>query len=302
VRARTVTIVLLVVVLVALFLPQAPAAAISGTPTVTVNPNAGLVDGQAVSVAVTDFPANTLIGVVECPATATKPEQCGSMVPVTTTTDGSGAASLTYSVTRVIFTRELGRVDCAQTACVIGAGTAFGPFVSATAAVGFLDTPLPPPPLSITLQVPHFLDQPGAFGRATLRARLTCDVTASVMVSFSIAQQFVGDGGITTAGSSFTYPCTPGVDIDVFSDYLSAFSPGDAEASVRASVGGRTVGADAGTVTLQSWDETIEALNAALAGPDGDAVRAKLIDDLKWRFTYNPYFASLFCQAIHCLG
>ena len=113
VRARAVGVVLLVVVLGALFLPVAPASAIAGTPTVTVTPNAGLVDGQAVSVAVTDFPANTLIGIVECPASATDQQQCGIMVPSTTTTDGSGAALLMYSVARVIFTSELGRVDCA---------------------------------------------------------------------------------------------------------------------------------------------------------------------------------------------
>ena len=184
---------------------------------------------------------------------------------------------------------------------MIGVGTASGPFVSATAPVGFIDTPLPPPSFSITLQPPHFLKAPGAFGDATLRARLTCEVTASVSVRFNIAQQVSG-GGSTIATSTFVYPCTPGVDRDVFSDYMSAFSPGDAEASVRASVDGRTVGADAGTVTLQSWDETIEALNAALAGPNGDAVRAKLFDDLMWRFTYNPNFASDFCRAIHCLG
>jgi hypothetical protein len=294
-------VVLLVVVLGALFLPVAPASAIAGTPTLTVTPNAGLVDGQAVSVAVTDFPADTPIGIVECPASATDPQQCGIMVPATTTTDGSGAALLMYSVTRVIFTYELGRVDCAQTACVIGGG-AFGPrLVSATAPVGFIDTPLPPPSFSITLQPAHFLKRPGAFNDATLRARLTCDVTASVSVTFNIAQQVIG-GGTTTASNTFVYPCTPGVDRDVFSDYLSVFSPGDAHASVSASVGGRAVGADAGTVTLQSWDETIDALNAALAGPNGDAVRAKLIDDLEWRFTYNPNFASEFCRAIHCLG
>jgi hypothetical protein len=294
-------VVLLVAVLGALFLPVAPASAISGTPSVTVAPNAGLADGQAVSVAVTDFPTNTLIGIVECPASATDPQQCGLMVPVTTTTDGSGAARLTYLVTRVIFTYELGRVDCAQTACVIGVGTGSGPFVSATAPVGFIDTPLPPPSFSITLQPPHFLNTPGAFSDATLRARLTCDLAASVEVLFFISQESSPDH-FTTATSTFVYPCTPGVNRDVFSDNVSAFSPGDAEVSVRAVVSGRTIGADAGTVTLQSWDETIEALNAALAGPNGDAVRAKLFDDLVWRFTYNPNFASDFCRAIHCLG
>ena len=192
----------------------------------------------------------------------------------------------------MISTSVFGVIDCADTACVIAAGT-FDESVVATAAVEFINTPLPPLPFSIALEGAHFLD---ASGLATLGARLTCDVSASVVVQFRIDQQSSG-GGRTIAGSSFTYPCTPGVDIHVFSDYLAAFSPGDARVLIKATVGS-DVASDFATVTLQTWEETIDALTAALAGPDGDQVLADLIEAIYWRVTYNPQFRQAFFRAI----
>ena len=261
VRARPVSRVLFVVVLAALFLPQAGAAAIGGTPAVTVNPNAGLADGQPVSVVVTDFPANTGIGIVECPATATpSQDECELGVPPTATTDGSGAVSLTYSARRVIFTRQLGRVDCAQAACVLAVGTAVGPFVSATAPVGFVDTQLPPPPFSLTLEGPHFLNG----HMATIGARLTCDRTASVHVVAELSQPPSGDMQ-TVGASDYDYACAAGADLHIFTDYIRGFQAGDAYAVVWLSVGvgGPAVAAAVGTVTLQSDADTAAALRAA---------------------------------------
>jgi hypothetical protein len=49
---------------------------------------------------------------------------------------------------------------------------------------------------------------------------------------------------------------------------------------------------------VQSWDETIAGLNAALAGPDGDQVLADLIAAIHWRIAYNPSFRQAFYRAI----
>jgi hypothetical protein len=294
-RAPAVAAAVVLLAIAGLLVPGGPASAGAATPMVTVDPDTGLADRQAVSVTVTDFPADQNVFVLECPATATTGSECGVGTLTRAETEASGTVTLDFTVERVIFTNQLGVIDCAETACVIAAGT-FDEAVVATAPLGFDDAPLPPAPFTIAFTEPHFLTGSGSFGLATLRARLTCNVTASVSVRFHIAQS-VGGGGTTTASSSFTYPCTPGADTEVFSDHLAAFTAGSAQALVAASTDDHVSG-EVDTVTLQSASATLAALNAALNGPGGAAVRAELLDAIDWRITYNPEFRRYLYRAI----
>jgi hypothetical protein len=287
----------LVALMLAVFaLPAAPAEAVNGTPTVTVSPNTGLVDGQEVSVELTDFPPNTVTAIVQCvdgPGSLDLRCGIGATPGVAMDTDASGAVTFTYAVRRIIFTFGGGRFDCAQTSCVIvgGTGPYGGPHIDATSApLGFVDTQLPPPEFSIAVEGPHFFNG----DQATVGARLTCDRDETVLVVFHIDQE--------TNNTDFTFgtefPCTAGSDLHVFSEYFPNYEPGAARVFAGVYVNGDYVVADAETVTLQSAADTLAALQAALAGPDGDAVYAKLIADFAWRLTYNSSFAAAFARAL----
>ena len=120
-------------------------------PTLSVTPSTNLLNGQTVAVTGTNYPANTMVALLECldPPT-TDPFNCGSSTGQYTVSDSSGNISYTYTVRRVLRTNGTS-TDCATPgACVLLSGVQeIGD--GATAPITFDGSvPLPPPP-SITV-------------------------------------------------------------------------------------------------------------------------------------------------------
>jgi hypothetical protein len=279
----------LLVVIAALISPPAAAQV---APSVVVSPSTDLVDGQTVSVEASGFPANTTLAVVECQAGGTTVSDCGVGTASVLSSDANGQLTTDYATSRVIFTRSVGRLDCATDACVLVVGT-LSATVVATEPISFQNTPLPPAPVDVQFEEPHYLEGPD-IGATTLRARLNCATTAEVTVLFDLSQQH--NGGTTTANSTITVPCTSGSEVLLFSDFLSGFEAGAAEAIVFASIDQTVVDAVVGPITIQPNAVVLAALQERLA-TDPNAL-AELLAHIQWRLTYNPEFRTRFIQAI----
>ena len=198
-----------------------------------------------------------------------------------------------YATRRVIFTESLGRLDCATDACVLVVATLAEALVAA-APISFQNTPLPPPPVEIQFEDPHYQESP-EIGGTTLRARMSCATTADVVVRFSLSQTNPL-GGTGTGSTTITVPCTSGSEVLLFSDLLFGFEAGAAEAAVFASIGPQTVDAVAGPITIQPYAVVLAALQDRLA-TDPDAL-AELLAAIEWRLTNNPNFHTRFVQAV----
>jgi Neocarzinostatin family len=258
-----------------------PAAA-QVAPSVVVSPSTDLVDGQIVSVEASGFPTNTSLGVVECQAGATTSRDCDLETVAVRFSDASGHLTTDYATSRVIFTESLGRLDCATDACVLVVATADEAVVAA-APISFENTPLPPSPVEIQLEHPHYQEPPD-IGGTTLRARISCATTADVTVRFSL-RQTNPLGGTTTGSSTITVPCASGSEVLLFSDLLFGFKAGAAEVAVFAGIP-QTVDAVAGSITIQPHAVVLAALQDRIAS-DPDAL-AELFAVIEWRLTYNP--------------
>jgi hypothetical protein len=103
------------------FVPAVPAAAV--TPSITVTPNTGLVDGQTVTVAGSGWAAGDTV--YYCEAVNGTPQDSGNCDPPigNVTADGSGSFSVPVKLDRIFTAFNTGPVDCADPArtCSIGA-------------------------------------------------------------------------------------------------------------------------------------------------------------------------------------
>lgn len=92
---------------------------------ITVTPDTGLADGEAVTVGGSQFPPNRSLGVVMCAASATGGggvNHCDIGQFGSVTTDAEGSFTTTFTARRFISTQSLGPVDCFTTDCIIAAG------------------------------------------------------------------------------------------------------------------------------------------------------------------------------------
>jgi len=121
--------------------PAVPAA-----PSATATPATGLVQGDAVSVTGTGFPASTLLALVQC-VPGDGPEYCNLGTLQYVTSDGSGGVSASFTPRRILLVGGVPH-DCAEVgACRIGMGTVpDGSGGSTTVDIQF-DPTVPPPPL-----------------------------------------------------------------------------------------------------------------------------------------------------------
>jgi acetyl esterase/lipase len=131
-----------------------PDGALLDPPTVSVEPNEGLVDGQTVSVSGTGFVRHTSVQVVQCAADpAPEAGACDDATSIVTTSD-DGVIEVDVEVLAVIDTWAAGVVDCRVPGnCVVAATTSLGqPGDTAVAAVAFdPDAPLlRPPTIAVT--------------------------------------------------------------------------------------------------------------------------------------------------------
>ena len=126
-----------------------PATVLLPPPTMTVTPDADLVDGQTVTVAGAGFLPGTTMFLAQCRPGQPTMEGCGAYRTFAEI-DGSGAFSADLRVVATFFHPD-GTVDCRAEACELVVGTFFGG-VQARAAVSFdPDGPLlGPPTLTVT--------------------------------------------------------------------------------------------------------------------------------------------------------
>ena len=120
-------------------------------PTLVVTPSTDLLNGQTVTVTGTDYPANSMVALIECldPPT-TDPFNCSYATATYTMSDGFGSIATPMAVRRIV--RFDGTsTDCATAgACVIlSAVQEVGD--GATASIQFDGSVPPPPPPSVTV-------------------------------------------------------------------------------------------------------------------------------------------------------
>jgi hypothetical protein len=149
------------------------------TPLLTVTPNAGLVDGQSVSVSASGYTPGAGLAVLECTAGASSENDCDLSTVAYVNADASSAVSTTYGVFREIFTANDGAgLDCAPSQCVLVVANIGDQTEAASAELGF-DASIPPPPI---LQVSATIDPTGTFdktGNVTVTGTVNCNMPAT---------------------------------------------------------------------------------------------------------------------------
>ena len=166
------------------------ASAAWAEPAVIVDPSAGLLDGESVTVSATGFTPNAYIGAAQCDASRPGEgiDACDISRTVLEPADESGAVTATLSIRRHITTPAGGQIDCITPgACVIGAAS--------------LGDDLITPDLATVVIVPITLD-PNPAPPTPLDTNLVVDVTTGLVDGQLLAVRatgFVPDGpfGIT---------------------------------------------------------------------------------------------------------
>ncbi|MEP6626188.1 MAG: neocarzinostatin apoprotein domain-containing protein, partial [Acidimicrobiia bacterium] len=131
-----------------------PRAAVSatatGSPAITVAPDADLVRGQMVKVTGTDLGTQTVV-VVECPTGVTQGFDCDLNTVQVTAPDPSGALSLDFAVHRTII-GPTGRIDCATAldACDLVVADSSGVILVRHALAFDPNASLPQPVITVT--------------------------------------------------------------------------------------------------------------------------------------------------------
>jgi hypothetical protein len=165
----------------------APAASVPPpcTPTLAVVPSAELADGQVVTVTGTNFTPNVLVGMAECEAVAgsNSPSDCDLSTASSVESDGAGDFSISYSVTRILNVNGA-NVDCAVTACLLGAADVSDYSVSASAALGF--NPTIPPELTGTVSPTDQVNT--KTGTAFIRGTVSCVAPAAIEIYVDLSQ------------------------------------------------------------------------------------------------------------------
>ncbi|HXQ58491.1 MAG TPA: neocarzinostatin apoprotein domain-containing protein, partial [Acidimicrobiales bacterium] len=125
---------------------QAPTP--TGSPTVTVSPSTGLLDGQAMAVTGNSFTAKTVYALVECTTGATALSSCGLTAGNGTLvkSDSSGSFSTSMTAVRTITPVSTGTpVDCATAGACVLAVVARKQGIVASTPISFADVVIIPP-------------------------------------------------------------------------------------------------------------------------------------------------------------
>jgi hypothetical protein len=182
------------IVVGAVFLGAAAVPA-SAASSLVVTPSSSLVDFQTVTVAGAGFPANDIMGVVQCPVGATTPvSDCDLGTVQLASTDALGAYSIPFVVKRLIDTAN-GQIDCALTGCeVFSSDLILGNL--ATAALQF-DPNVPAlPRLALGITIDPMGTTAGRSRGITVHGTVTCNLASAVQV-YGYATQQVGKNVIS---------------------------------------------------------------------------------------------------------
>jgi lysophospholipase L1-like esterase len=126
-------------------------------PTVAVNPDTGLADGQTVEVSGTGFGTGSQVAVGECRTGATSVADCSVVGAVVATVDSSGSFTTQVTVSRVL-TIGSSTLDCSTDgSCVIAAGQLPSLKTFATAPISFAPPPPPAPPTPVGPSTRYYL-------------------------------------------------------------------------------------------------------------------------------------------------
>lgn len=169
---------------------SAPVAAFSPpcVPAVTANPDTGLADGQLIAVTGTGFSANAEIGMAECEPGAISESGCDLSSVLIVESDGSGNFSANFNVDRIL-TIDSGlqtstQVDCALTACTLGAADVQDTTVAALTPLSFN----PNLPLELTGTVNKKGTVHPKAGVADISGTVTCNSPNTVEVDITLTQ------------------------------------------------------------------------------------------------------------------
>jgi hypothetical protein len=162
------------------------ATAAEPVPAITVAPSSDLVDRQTVTVTGTGFSPNTFFGAAQCDAAAAPEigiDACDLSTSRTSSTDADGNVQIEMPVRRII-TVQGNEIDCALSACIIGAATLDGttPIESTGVPIAFDPSVPPVPPLEISITVDKVT-------LASVTGTVTCNRAAQTFADVQIQQQ-----------------------------------------------------------------------------------------------------------------
>ena len=97
--------------------------AVPAAATITVTPSTLLVQGDVVTVTGTGYPANDLIGIIQCKVPSSSVADCNQSTLAYTNADAAGNFSTSFTPRRTLIVAGA-PIDCADPdACKIGAGS-----------------------------------------------------------------------------------------------------------------------------------------------------------------------------------
>jgi hypothetical protein len=193
-------------------------SSVCGPPTLTVNPNTGLLDGQSVSVTGSGFTPFSGVAMVECEDHATGAAQCDLSSELEVGTDGSGSFATTYTVSRVL---EISTKDgnekvfnCGADRCMLGAADIFNYSIAASSPLGFK----PHSPLAFRATVAPTSTVNTKTGVAEIAGTVTCTQLDTVDIYVELQQRykrfnFTNEGEATVeclGHTQWTVPVPPG--------------------------------------------------------------------------------------------
>ena len=128
------------------------AVAVPAAASITVTPSTLLVAGDVVTVAGSGFPANSLIGIIECKVPSSSVADCNQSTLRYANSDAGGNFSTSFIPRRILIVAG-SPIDCSGLgACQIGAGDVYDQTITDNFPIRF-DPSIPPPPpptLSVT--------------------------------------------------------------------------------------------------------------------------------------------------------
>jgi hypothetical protein len=176
-----------VITVSALFGVALVASPASAAPTVSVTPNAALLDGDAVTVSASGFTAGAPLAIIECTNGFASVNDCDLSTASFPQADNNGNLSVSYNVFRVISTPNTPSTDCAPANCSLLVAN-INDQTEVGAQVLNFDASVPPPPhLTITATVTG-----GSFDKAgdvVVTGTLDCSLPADVQLQGDATQR-----------------------------------------------------------------------------------------------------------------
>jgi acetyl esterase/lipase len=215
-----------------------PGAALAPPPRLTLQPDAGLVDGQQVTITGTGFVRESGAAVMQCVASPTDHDDCDSFTQQFDAVEADGSFTTSYTLAGSIETPRSGAVDCRPAgACVLaGSDRFFEPFRDLALAPLVFDpeAPLFPPPAATVAPDRNLVDgqvvtvEGEGFrpGRELTIAQCAPDATSFEACQFFTAQHLLAeaDGRFSvelTLFATFTTSGREQVEVDCRSSTTS---------------------------------------------------------------------------------